>query len=312
MNPTPPLDVFALERRRQEKARGFNPVPRQPLEMESPGDFEADMEAKLAKARARSVAIERAWEAEVEAESTAGRLALCKTHSVALPIDRQSSLEQSAALDQTVINYHPCPDCMAEARELRQRARLRLAGVAEANLGATFDNWTPHTADDREALATVRKYAANPRGGLVIIGKTPGTGKTHLAVATLRAVGKPGMFGTWREMMAIVRTSYSTGRTEQVIERFASCPMLVVDDLGVMAGGADEPGILYDIANARYKRVRPFILTGNFASPDEMKSVLGERVHSRLTQCVAATVILGGPDRRGEHRAGYFALAPGG
>lgn len=306
------LDIFALERRRQERARGFSPVPRPALELERPGEFEADIAKTLACARARSAAIEQAWDAEVAAARSSGTLARCQSHSCELPLDRARSLEQTAILEQHVVEYLPCPVCLGEARELRARARLRQSGVGEAHLSCTLDNWKPQTPEDHAALEKIRSYVARPRGGLVIIGKTPGTGKTHLAVAAMKAIGRAGTFGTWRELMAIVRTSYSTGRTEHVIERFASCPMLVIDDIGVMAGGADEPAVLYDVANARYKRVLPFILTGNFARTDDMKSLLGERVHSRLTQCVAATVILGGPDRRKEYREQYFSLAGGG
>ena len=84
--------------------------------------------------------------------------------------------------------------------------------------------------------------------------------------------------------------------SEDVFERHAKAPVLMLDDLGAAKGTDWVEEVNYRLINHRYERMLPTLVTSN-VRPRDLAGVVGERVASRLTE-MATPVVLKGPDRR--------------
>ena len=93
---------------------------------------------------------------------------------------------------------------------------------------------------------------------------SPGAGKTHLAVAILKAAlvkGHSGYFGPMYEIIERAKRSYSTD--EEVAERLASVDLLVVDDLGQERLTDWRRELTFTIFSRRYNESKAIIVTTN-------------------------------------------------
>jgi DNA replication protein DnaC len=88
-----------------------------------------------------------------------------------------------------------------------------------------------------DVKAYIRNYPVLPKPGLLFIG-WPGTGKTHLAVAALRALVSRGFQGTFYDFQSLlysIRAGYNeaSGASEREAYRIAlDAEVLLLDDLG--------------------------------------------------------------------------------
>ncbi|HBD0204319.1 TPA: ATP-binding protein, partial [Escherichia coli] len=69
---------------------------------------------------------------------------------------------------------------------------------------------------------------------------------------------------------------------DEVIERYASMDLLIIDEVGVQFGSAAEMAILQEIINARYESILPTILISNL-SPEELWAFISPRIADRIT-----------------------------
>jgi DNA replication protein DnaC len=147
------------------------------------------------------------------------------------------------------------------------------------------------------AVAAARRFAtAFPAvtKGLCLIGP-PGIGKTHIAVAVLRAVvvekGARGLFYDVRDLLRMIRSTYNpVVRTAEmdILRPVMEAELLVLDDLGAEKPSEWVEETMNLIVNTRYNERRPTIFTTNYEDlPDEtqvdsLKVRVGFRMHSRL------------------------------
>lgn len=129
---------------------------------------------------------------------------------------------------------------------------------------------------------------------LLIAGPT-GTGKTYAAYAVLRVMGVDRWQAvTYADLAAELRPS---GRDpEAAYERYAKTHLLFLDDLGAAKGSEWVEEMTYRLINRRYEQRLPSIFTTNVPLA-QLRSVLGERVASRLVE-MCTVVALTGADRR--------------
>ena len=225
-----------------------------------------------------------------------------------------------------------CSCAAADAVNVADRLlqSLRIPPRYEHCTFLTFEIGEGSTALTKDARYMVMRYcggyaqrgseSANDKGlGLLFTGGN-GSGKTHLAVATLRELaethGVRGQFWDYHELMREIRNSYNpaTALTEyELLEPIIELELLLLDDLGAWKMTDWMNDTLFYILNRRYIARRPTLITTNYpdrdVSPRDLEKAdttmrreylvdrIGYRLRSRLLE--ACTVVrLDGPDRR--------------
>ena len=183
-------------------------------------------------------------------------------------------------------------DCwMAVANEraiANARIQRRYAHCELANFEQHYDSLREAY---RKALRFVEQFPAVDKG-LLLIG-AHGVGKTHLAVAVLKAVirnkGIQGYFYETGELLKLVRDTYASDTNEMdVLRPVLEAELLVLDDLGVEKTSEWVQETLGHVINIRYSERRPTVFTTNLVEsedPTHPKSFLyrlGPRTRSRL------------------------------
>ncbi|EBJ7453169.1 ATP-binding protein [Salmonella enterica] len=195
-----------------------------------------------------------------------------------------------------------CPGCIreerlkvdVELRSLRVADLLDDAGIARRFEGCEFENYQPVNQEAAKNLAACQRYAQSwperlaSGTGLVMTGNC-GTGKNHLAVSMAKNIirnhlARVEITDVMRLTRAVKSTwRHDTGSTEdEIIERFASLDLLIIDEVGVQFGSPAEMTILQEIINARYESVLPTILISNLTFK-QLKESVGERIVDRVT-----------------------------
>ncbi len=148
------------------------------------------------------------------------------------------------------------------------------------------------------ALSQAQKFAASPRGWLVLMG-TYGCGKTHLAAAIANACVEFGMttsFLTVPDLMDWLRNSFDSKDTsfEERFDQIRNVGLLVLDDLGTQNATKWANEKLFQIIDYRYVRKLPLVVTTNLTLED-----MDDRIRSRLQDPDLCTrVRISAPDYR--------------
>ncbi|HHY2881356.1 ATP-binding protein [Enterobacter asburiae] len=220
------------------------------------------------------------------------------------------------------VKHSQCPECVkaeladieASLRALRVAELMDNAGIARRFEACEFDNYQAINPDAAKNLAACQRYTASwpdrlkAGTGLVMTGNC-GTGKNHLAVSMVKNIVRNHLASVEvTDVMRLTRAVKSTWRhnaettEEEVIERFASLDLLIIDEVGVQFGSPAEMTILQEVINARYESVLPTILISNLTF-EQLKESIGERIVDRVTD--------GGRNRLAFGWESYRAIAAG-
>jgi DNA replication protein DnaC len=224
-------------------------------------------------------------------------------------------------------------DCAAATRvaALREGAGIppNFANVTLDNFQIPQDNPIARTGLGTvlmQVRAFVREFpAANPPG-LLLVGDT-GTGKTHLAVAALKALiekGHEGLFFDYQNLLDRIRSSYNpaAGTSDREAYRSAlEAGILLLDDLGSHRVTDWVEDTVTSIVTYRSNHRKPLIATTNLPDPDitgpvlaytdangvvvnrkTIAEVIGSRARSRLFEMCRVVRMPGVEDYRVQHK----------
>lgn len=183
-----------------------------------------------------------------------------------------------------------------------------------------FDQWKPaiNAPHSLKALKAVKRYVEtvtmDTNNWLFLYGDY-GLGKTHLAIAALRAIALNNEWtarvAVWPQLCQATKESWRAthGLTEsQLWGRVRSARILLLDDLDKTNTSEWAMGKLFDLINQRSTRQLPTIITANH-SPKQLQSDwrnsrhehirdTGLAVLSRIAQCLWGGVKFEGEDQR--------------
>lgn len=175
--------------------------------------------------------------------------------------------------------------------------RIEAADIPEERRSCSFGSFDPDRDTDpayrqsaHRALTLFEEFANGDWLNLVVIGKT-GVGKTHLAVAAMRAAmerdWQQRRTFRWVKESRILREAKAMfgrkdGPTEQdVIDRYSAYDMLVIDEIGKVRSSDYTYQTIEDIIDARAEK-RQTVILGN-VTPDELKAHFTDGALSRLS-----------------------------
>jgi DNA replication protein DnaC len=182
--------------------------------------------------------------------------------------------------DNEYISRPDCPECKREA-DLRKMKKAELEArdslinkYKQMNIDEKFWNESFETFDDytdelKKHLATARKFAENPDGKLVMLGKN-GNGKNHLAVSVLKEVG--GVIYTATEISIMLHQSYSGDLKEwEIFDELCTVPLLVIDEVEKVKESEWKNYWMSHIVGKRYSRLLPIIFIANCHTQEDCR-----------------------------------------
>ena len=196
------------------------------------------------------------------------------------------------------VAYKQCEYSLVKAREIKYERDLKeKVMLAPRFRDRTFDNFQP-SETSLELLNYCKEWVENWRPdntkGFYIYGRF-GSGKTHLAVASLLAMREKynvsGVFMVVPEFCDNLRAEFDKedGDVQKKFNYYADASLLVIDDLG--EGSKDKSGKLspwvreklFILINHRYEQNLTTIVT-SVLSPEQLGNVIGGASVSRLMQ----------------------------
>lgn len=122
--------------------------------------------------------------------------------------------------------------------------------------------------------------------GIYLYSETKGSGKTRLAISILNALIKKykveGFYITSKNLFDELRASFDIGNTQEVLNKFLSIPVLILDDLGVEKFSEWTESTFTQILDSRMNQKLVTIITSNLTQEALDSIYVGGRVASRV------------------------------
>lgn len=164
---------------------------------------------------------------------------------------------------------------------------LREKGVGKRHLECSFDNF--EVGENVKCVEFLKSINRKLTDFILLYSPTPGTGKTHLATATLRRILLSGyedvLFVTSPDIFLEIKNSYdgnSDTSEKRVIDKYCRVHFLVIDDIGVERVTDWLLQIWYMILSRREVEMKPTLFTSNLTL-GQIKDTLGSRISSRMS-----------------------------
>ena len=246
---------------------------------------------------------------------TKKELRTCEKHG-----EYETTLTFSAVLDRWI--EVGCPACVeereaeelaTEERENEERIKkdaerfFTSRGIPKRYHDKKLNDIIATTDKQREIKRTIAEYIKNQKeamesGRSFIFYGNPGTGKTHIATAIIKAWDGIGFYISAREYTRLLRGTYSQNSTQtesDIIKRFVGYSILVIDEIGKQFATENERYAIFDIINLRYNEMKPTILISNMNLKD-VEDFLGVETVDRLKENGGQAILFEGKSFRKE------------
>jgi DNA replication protein DnaC len=187
-------------------------------------------------------------------------------------------------------------DWMAEQKAKKLAERMKQSGLIGRYSDLRLRDVKWHKNQQvavKTALDFVGEYPGRP--GFILSGKN-GSGKSHIAAATVRACITAGIRAEfWPSVKLFHKVGWDMVHKESYdyehpADRFVKLPVLCIDDLGQEKLTDRARDTLYYVVDGRYTMERKTILTTN-CTVEELESYVGTAVMSRLVgDCTWVTI----------------------
>ena len=200
----------------------------------------------------------------------------------------------------------PC-DCRERRVSHATSGRLG-SGIPKRFRGVSFDR-KPIVDLDPSVLRPVRVFVRDIEAridageGLWFAGDV-GTGKTSLAMLVSKAAldaGRSVAIYSVPRLLSEIKDTYdrdSGDSYERLFRRLCAVDLLHLDDLGAERTTDWVLEQLYSIVNERWQDRRSIVVTSNLIDLDELRSQVGARTVSRLSEMCDEPLLIMGPDLR--------------
>jgi hypothetical protein len=168
----------------------------------------------------------------------------------------------------------------------------------------------PHRAAPPAPRPTAPGRATDPQHEYCVA-HSPGTGKTHLAVAlSIRAclAGQRAQFATATQWVARLSDAKRQGSLEAELRRLSFIPLLVVDEVGYIPFDPEAANLMFSLVSSRYERAslivtsnKPFSAWGEIFGDEVTAVAMIDRLihHSEILSLKGDGLLPGGVDSSG-------------
>lgn len=194
--------------------------------------------------------------------------------------------------DTGVVDYRMC-SCMKEKLII---AGLESSGMYSLIKSQTFDNFELryYSGEALQRMKTIveiakayaDKFEPEKSGSIIMMGNT-GLGKTHLSSAIGGVIAKKGNDVYYTGAVDMLsdfesdRFGYDRGESSTAVEKYFSCDLLIIDDLGTELINQFSTSSLYNLLNSRLVKNKATIINTNFTR-DELRKKYQDRITSRI------------------------------
>lgn len=163
------------------------------------------------------------------------------------------------------------------------QARIRAAGFPVTKDFDTFDFTAVPSLSKPKVLELARGDWIEQRTNTCLIG-SPGTGKTHLAIALGLAAcrqGKRVRFSTAAALVTRLEEAQKAYQLDRVLAQLDRVELLICDELGYLSFSRAGAELLFQVFADRYER-RSLLVTSNLAFSEWAQVFPGERMTAAL------------------------------
>jgi DNA replication protein DnaC len=231
--------------------------------------------------------------------------AVCPKHG---EYTRKTGVIRALGIEQYIFTI--CPKCYKEiaAREEAEKQQARLernrqillkSGVTERFMSADFDDFMMYNPPAQQSVVfDCIDYAkridevCKTGEGLFITGGV-GTGKTHTAVAILKAAlakHKTARIYKTTALLRRIKDTYGRDATEtetKILNELKDLDLLILDEFGLKStregeASETEKALLFEIIDTRYEAYKPTIIISNLNAKDRKEYLADDRISDRL------------------------------
>lgn len=185
----------------------------------------------------------------------------------------------------------PC-ECLEKKQSIEKMER---SGLTEAFKQRTFKTFIVNNEWQLEAKAKAMDYSKNfkeTKASLMLSGQ-PGSGKTHIGVATMLRLIENNTGCVYREYISMLTDLKQTSMDEEEyirsLEKYINPPVLFLDDF--LKGEPTKADLkhIYKVINTRYLKGMPMIISTEKSVQDILE--FDEAVGSRIVEMAQNNII---------------------